>query len=102
MYSAEYFSVYAREPGLELEFDISCKLPPLETICTRCQILFQEKYFKLSSADSFTKSAKPETAGLGGSVGCVSDWPSGGCGFDPTGSATFLVEIDLQSLSPLP
>ena len=28
-------------------------------------------------------------AGLGGSVGCTSDWWSGGCGFDPAASATF-------------
>ena len=27
--------------------------------------------------------------GLDGSVGCASDWRSGGCGFDPAGSATF-------------
>ena len=28
-------------------------------------------------------------AGLGGTVGCTSDWWSGDCGFDPCGSATF-------------
>ena len=44
------------------EFDISCKLSPLETICMRCQILFsgknKKRYFKTSSAEHFTQSAK--------------------------------------------
>ena len=46
------------------EFYISCKLSPVETICMKCQILFPGKnkkkymYFKMSSAEKFTQSAK--------------------------------------------
>ena len=30
-----------------------------------------------------TESVDTVVCGLGGSVGCVSEWCSGGCGFDP-------------------
>ena len=39
-------------------------------------------------------------AGLGGSVGCASDWRPGGCGFDPRrGRQHSFVEIDHEILS---
>ena len=34
-------------------------------------------------------SLHPASAGLGGLVGCASDWWSGGCGFNPAGSTMF-------------
>ena len=34
-------------------------------------------------------SLHPASAGLGGSVGCASDWWLGGCGFNPAGSTMF-------------
>ena len=41
---------------------MSCKLSPKETICMKCQILFsvkiKKKYFKMSSAEVFTKHTK--------------------------------------------
>ena len=38
-------------------------------------------------------------AGLGGSVGCASDWWSGGCGFDPRRLQNSFVEIDHETFS---
>ena len=39
-------------------------------------------------------------AGLGGSVGCASDWRPGGCGFDPRrGRQHSFVEIDHEIFS---
>ena len=45
----------------ETGFDISCKFSPLEKICMKFQVLCsgkkQEKYFKILSAEIFTRSA---------------------------------------------
>ena len=50
--------IFYKKTGL----DTSCKLSPLETICMKYQILFSgkkiRKYFKLSSAETFTQRAK--------------------------------------------
>ena len=45
------------------------------------------------------KVASQSQAGLGGSVGCVFDWRSGGCWFDPRRVGNILVEIDHEILS---
>ena len=46
-------------------FDISYKSSPVETICTKCQILFsvknKKKYFNMLSADNFAQSAKHQS-----------------------------------------
>ena len=61
------------------------------------------------SAEFFTQHAKWQDiysiyiytwAGLGGSVGCASDWRLGGCGFDPRqGWQYSFVEIDHEIFS---
>ena len=41
------------------EFDISCKLPPFETVCMNYLILFSaEKNQNILSVENFTQSAK--------------------------------------------
>ena len=52
-----------------------------------CLIPFSGK--KEKTIVNFSSSVCPESAGLGGSAGCASDWISRGCGFHPAGSATF-------------
>ena len=50
----------------KIDFDILCKLSPLETVCMNCQSLFSGKIkkknyiLKLSSAEIFTEHAKSE------------------------------------------
>ena len=44
----KYFSYFSQKT----DFDISCKLSPVETICMKCQILFSGKtIINLSSAE---------------------------------------------------
>ena len=85
------------------EFDISCKLSLLKTICMKCQNLFSGKNKKdsinLLSPELARRVVKVKMikrvrsvmghlnilciCGLGGSVGCASDWRPGGRGFNP-------------------
>ena len=46
------------------------------------------------------KFCSQSIVGLGGSVGCMSDWRLGGCGFDPCrGRQHSVVEIDHEIFS---
>ena len=59
---------------------------------------------KTSTQDKFTVNPGPAepryTAGLGGAVGCASDWRPGGRGFDPRrGRQHSFVEIDHEIFS---
>ena len=63
-----------------------------------------EKKFRMSSAENFTQSANISVNvvifGLGGAVGCASDWRPGGRGFDPRrGRQHSFVEIDHEIFS---
>ena len=53
IFSRQHFEIFYNS-SQETGFNISCKLPPLETICMKCQILFSGKKKKnainLSSA----------------------------------------------------
>ena len=57
------------------------------------------------STDSRKAVVSYRQASFGGSVGCKSDWWSGGCGFDPDAPATFfrgdlIMKYFLRSFSP--
>ena len=48
----------------------------------------------------FSNFGRPPVAGLGGAVGCASNWRPGGCGFDPRrGRQHSFVEIDREIFS---
>ena len=54
----KYFSYFPQET----DFDISCKLSPMETICTKCQIMFtgenKKNIINLSSAELAHRAVK--------------------------------------------
>ena len=66
----EFESAMVNEPSVFEPLKFYCKI----TMYIKCLISF------------FVCSGN---TGLGGSVGCASDWWSGGCGFDPARSTTF-------------
>ena len=56
--------------------------------------------FGMKKASDLESYATCSLAGLGGSVGCASDWRPGGCGFDSRrGRQHSLVEIDHEIFS---
>ena len=74
-------------------------------------LLFSSEKIRLDISCEFTWNVKPYfffsrilsstiLAGLGGSVGCVSDWWSGGCRFDPHRQVSnIFVEIEHEIFS---